>query len=169
VFTYRIPWVHLIINYCVDKLYLFTFDKSVYVNHFHPIKTYLVTLISNLIEIHFFQSFLRNTIFNINDIWDKNNKTSVENQTIVIALSITFWIFFSFSSFGTMILLFWFLIFKFLSIIKPYDLFIFSFSSDFNINDIWDKNNKTSVENQTIFNRLDDERNWISDCAKIKK
>jgi hypothetical protein len=39
----------------------------------------------------------------------------------------------------------------------------------FNINDIWDKNNKTSVENQTIFNRLDDERNWISDCAKNKK
>ena len=35
-FTYRIPWVHLTINYCVDKLYLFTFDKSVYVNHFHP-------------------------------------------------------------------------------------------------------------------------------------
>jgi hypothetical protein len=28
-FTYRIPWVHIIINYCVDKLYLFTFDKSV--------------------------------------------------------------------------------------------------------------------------------------------
>ena len=42
----------------------------------------MVTLISNLIEIHFFQSFLRNNIFNINDIWDKNNKTSVENQTI---------------------------------------------------------------------------------------
>jgi hypothetical protein len=39
----------------------------------------------------------------------------------------------------------------------------------FNINDIWNKNNKTSVENQTIINRLDDERNWISDCAKIKK
>ena len=34
-FTYRIPWVHLIINYCVDKLYLLTFDESVYVNHFH--------------------------------------------------------------------------------------------------------------------------------------
>jgi hypothetical protein len=39
----------------------------------------------------------------------------------VIALSITFWIFFSFISFGTIILLFWFLIFKLLSIIKPYD------------------------------------------------
>jgi hypothetical protein len=39
----------------------------------------------------------------------------------------------------------------------------------FNINDIWNKNNKTPVENQTIINRLDDERNWISDCAKIKK
>ena len=36
VFTYRIPWVHLTTNYCVDKLYLFTFDKSVYVKHFHP-------------------------------------------------------------------------------------------------------------------------------------
>ena len=47
-------------------------------------------------------------------------------------LSITFWIFFSFSSFGTMILLFGFLIFKLLSIIKPYNLFIFSFSSDLN-------------------------------------
>jgi hypothetical protein len=35
--------------------------------------------------------------------------------------------------------------------------------------EIWDKNNKTSVENQTVFNRLDDEMNWISDCAKIKK
>jgi ribonucleotide reductase alpha subunit len=39
----------------------------------------------------------------------------------------------------------------------------------FNINDIWDKNNKTSVENQTIFNRLDDERNRISDCTENKK
>jgi hypothetical protein len=39
----------------------------------------------------------------------------------------------------------------------------------FKINDISDKTNKTSVENQTIFNRLDDERNWISDCAKNKK
>ena len=51
----------------------------------------------------------------------------------MIALSITFWIFCSFSSFGTMILLFWFLIFKLLSINKPYDLFIFSFSSDINL------------------------------------
>ena len=34
----------------------------------------------------------------------------------VIGLRISFWIFFSFSSFGTMILLLWFLIFKFLSI-----------------------------------------------------
>jgi ribonucleotide reductase alpha subunit len=39
----------------------------------------------------------------------------------------------------------------------------------FNINDIWDKNNKTSVENQTIFNRLDDERNRISDCTENQK
>jgi hypothetical protein len=37
VFTYSIPWVHLTINYCVDKFILFTFDKSVYVNHFHPL------------------------------------------------------------------------------------------------------------------------------------
>jgi hypothetical protein len=37
------------------------------------------------------------------------------------------------------------------------------------INDIWDKNNNTSVENQTIFNRLDDERNRISDCTKNQK
>ena len=66
------------------------------------IKTYLVTLRSNLIENHFFfQSFLRNNIFKINDIWDKNNNTFVENQT--------------------------------------------------------------------IFNRLDDKRNWISEWAKIKK
>ena len=46
------------------------------------IKTYLVTLRSSLIEIHFFQSFLRSNIFKINDIWDKNNKTFVDNQTI---------------------------------------------------------------------------------------
>jgi hypothetical protein len=39
----------------------------------------------------------------------------------------------------------------------------------FKINDIWDKNNNTFVENQTIFNRLDDKRNWISEWAKIKK
>jgi hypothetical protein len=36
------------------------------------------------------------------------------------------------------------------------------------INDIWDKNNNTFVDNQTIFNRLDDKRNWISEWAKIK-
>jgi hypothetical protein len=39
----------------------------------------------------------------------------------------------------------------------------------FKINDIWDKNNNTSVDNQTIFNRLDDKRSWISEWAKIKK
>jgi hypothetical protein len=39
----------------------------------------------------------------------------------------------------------------------------------FKINDIWDKNNNTVVDNQTIFNRLDDKRNWISEWAKIKK
>ena len=39
----------------------------------------------------------------------------------------------------------------------------------FKINDIWDKNNNTFVENQTKFNRLDDKRNWISEWAKIKK
>ena len=39
----------------------------------------------------------------------------------------------------------------------------------FRINDIWDKNNNTFVDNQTIFNRLDDKRNWISEWAKIKK
>jgi hypothetical protein len=39
----------------------------------------------------------------------------------------------------------------------------------FKINDIWDKNNNTVVDNQTIFNRLDDKRNWISAWAKIKK
>jgi hypothetical protein len=33
----------------------------------------------------------------------------------------------------------------------------------------WDKNNNTFVESQTIFNRLDDKRNWISEWAKIKK
>jgi hypothetical protein len=38
----------------------------------------------------------------------------------------------------------------------------------FIINDIVDKKIKTCVENQTIFNRLDDERNWISDCGKKK-
>ena len=43
------------------------------------------------------------------------------------------------------------------------------FPNIFKINDISDKDNKTSVENQTIFIRLDDERNWISDCALIKK
>ena len=45
------------------------------------IKTYLVTLISNLIKSTFFQSFLKNNIFKTNDIWVKNNKTCVENQT----------------------------------------------------------------------------------------
>jgi hypothetical protein len=40
------------------------------------IKTYLVTLISNLIGILFFPN-----IFKINDISDKDNKTLVENQT----------------------------------------------------------------------------------------
>ena len=39
----------------------------------------------------------------------------------------------------------------------------------FKINDIWDKNNNTVVDNQTIFNRLDNKRNWISEWAKIKK
>ena len=43
------------------------------------------------------------------------------------------------------------------------------FPNIFKINDISDTDNKTFVENQTIFNRLDDERNWISDCAKKKK
>ena len=46
------------------------------------ITTYLVTLISNLIGIHFFPSFLINNIFIINDIVDKKIKTCVENQTI---------------------------------------------------------------------------------------
>jgi hypothetical protein len=46
---------------------------------------------------------------------------------------------------------------------------IHCFPNIFKINDISDKNNKTFVENQTIFNRLDDERNWISDCALIIK
>jgi hypothetical protein len=31
------------------------------------------------------------------------------------------------------------------------------------------KNNNTFVDNQTIFNRLDDKRNWISEWAKIEK
>ena len=35
------------------------------------------------------------------------------------------------------------------------------FPNIFKINDISDKDNKTFVENQTIFIRLDDERNWI--------
>ena len=39
----------------------------------------------------------------------------------------------------------------------------------FKINDIWDKNNKTFVDNQIIFNRLDDQMNWMSEWAKIKK
>ena len=42
------------------------------------------------------------------------------------------------------------------------------FPNIFKINDISDKNNETFVENQTIFNILDDERNWISVCALIK-
>jgi hypothetical protein len=44
------------------------------------------------------------------------------------------------------------------------DYFVFK-----KINDIWDKNNNTFVDNQTMFNRLDDKRNWISEWAKIKK
>ena len=43
------------------------------------------------------------------------------------------------------------------------------FPNIFKINDISDKNNKIFVENQTIFNRVDNERNWISDWASIKK
>ena len=43
------------------------------------------------------------------------------------------------------------------------------FPNIFKINDISDKDNETFVENQTIFNRLDDKRNWISEWAKIKK
>ena len=39
----------------------------------------------------------------------------------------------------------------------------------FKINDIWYENNKTSVDNQTIFNRLDDKRNSISEWGEIKK
>ena len=31
------------------------------------------------------------------------------------------------------------------------------------------KNNNTFVDNQTIFKRLDDKRNWISEWAKIEK
>ena len=38
----------------------------------------------------------------------------------------------------------------------------------FKINDIWDKKNNTFVDNQTIFNRLDEKRNWISEWAKKK-
>ena len=39
----------------------------------------------------------------------------------------------------------------------------------FKINDIWYENNKTFVDNQTIFNRLDDKRNSISEWGEIKK
>jgi hypothetical protein len=39
----------------------------------------------------------------------------------------------------------------------------------FKINDIWYENNKTCVDNQTIFNRLDDKRNSISEWGEIKK
>jgi hypothetical protein len=35
------------------------------------------------------------------------------------------------------------------------------FPNIFKINDISEKDNKIFVENQNIFNRLDDERNWI--------
>ena len=38
----------------------------------------------------------------------------------------------------------------------------------FKVNDIWDENNDTFVDNKTIFNRRDDKRNWISEWAKIK-
>jgi hypothetical protein len=46
---------------------------------------------------------------------------------------------------------------------------IFLRNNIFRINDIWDKNNNTFVDNQTIFNRLDDKRNRISEWPKIKK
>jgi hypothetical protein len=39
----------------------------------------------------------------------------------------------------------------------------------FTTNDIWVKKNKTFVENQTIFKRLDDERDWISESAKTNQ
>ena len=47
-------------------------------------------------------------------------------------------------------------------------LFFQSFFNNniFKINDIWVKNNNTFVDNQTIFNRLDDKRNWISEWEK---
>jgi hypothetical protein len=35
------------------------------------------------------------------------------------------------------------------------------FPNIFKINDISEKDNEIFVENQNIFNRLDDERNWI--------
>jgi hypothetical protein len=49
-------------------------------------------------------------------------------------------------------------------------LFIaFQRNNIFKTNDIWVKKNKTFVENQTIFKRLDDERDWISESAKTKQ
>jgi hypothetical protein len=36
-------------------------------------------------------------------------------------------------------------------------------------NNIFKINNNTFVDNQTIFDRLDDKMNWISEWAKIKK
>jgi hypothetical protein len=46
--------------------------------------------------------------------------------------------------------------------IPPSLTFKFLSNNIFKINDIWGKNNNTLVDNQTIFNRLDDKRNWIS-------
>ena len=51
----------------------------------------------------------------------------------LIGLRIIFWIFLSLNSFGTMVLLLWFLIFKLLSIFKLNDFSIVPFSSDLNI------------------------------------
>jgi hypothetical protein len=55
---------------------------------------------------------------------------------------------------------------SYLNLIEIHFLFSRFFRNNiFKINDIWGKNNNTFVDNQTIFNRLDDKRNW----AKIKK
>jgi hypothetical protein len=61
-FTYRIPWVHIIINYCVDKLYLFTFDKSVLCYSFpSPFHYYLSSKCFFLFRLVYFLKWISNS------------------------------------------------------------------------------------------------------------
>jgi hypothetical protein len=52
--------------------------------------------------------------------------------------------------------------------IKPLFFKSFSKSELKRISDIWDYQNKTFLDNITIYNKLQNKRNWISEWSKIK-